>query len=170
MSAPQQAPSIRRFEPADWPAVWRLLHATFLAGDTYAFAPESTEAEIHRAWVELPAATYVACSADGALLGTYFIKPNQPGLGAHVCNCGYVVTPEAQGRGIASALCAHSQAEALSMGFRAMQFNLVVATNERAVRLWQRLGFALIGTLPGAFRHQRLGFVDAFVMFKTLVA
>jgi ribosomal protein S18 acetylase RimI-like enzyme len=159
---------IRPFEERDWPSVWPLLHNTFLAGDTYAFPPESTEPEIHRAWVEVPAATFVACSNAGLVLGTYFLKPNQPGLGSHVCNCGYVVAPEARGRGVASAMCEHSQAEALSMGFRAMQFNLVVATNERAVGLWQKLGFSVVGTLPGAFRHQRLGFVNAFVMFKTL--
>ena len=159
---------IRRFEEADWPAVWPLLQATFKAGDTYAYSPQSTEAEIHKAWVELPTATYVALDAQGSLLGTYFIKPNQPGLGAHVCNCGYVVSPAAQGKGVASAMCKHSQAEAVSLGFLAMQFNLVVTTNERAVRLWQRLGFAVVGTLPRAFRHQRLGLVDALVMFKTL--
>lgn len=161
--------SIRSITPADWPAVWPLLQATFQAGDTYAFAPESTEAEIHKAWVELPAATFVACSAGGQLLGTYFIKANQAGLGAHVCNCGYVVAPAAQGQGVASLMCEHSQTQAIAMGFRAMQFNLVVATNERAVRLWQHLGFAVVGTLPGAFRHRALGYVDAHVMFKTLV-
>ena len=160
---------IRRFEETDWPTLWPILHAACLAGDTFAFAPESTEAEMRRAWVELPAATFVACSAAGSVVGTYFIKPNQPGLGSHVCNCGYLVAPEARGQGIASALCEHSQATAVALGFRAMQFNLVVVTNERAVRLWQRLGFAVVGTLPGAFRHHRLGFVDALVMYKVLV-
>ena len=159
---------IRRFEETDWPSLWPILHATFLAGDTYAFAPESTEAEIYRAWVELPAATFVALSASGRIVGTYFIKPNQPGLGAHVCNCGYVVAPEAQRQGIASAMCEHSQAEAIVLGFRAMQFNLVAVTNTGAVRLWQKHGFTVVGTLPGAFRHQRLGFVDALVMYKML--
>src|SRR5687768_17373526 len=161
---------IRRFEPTDWPAVWSLLQATFAAGDTYAFAPESTEAAIHQAWIEAPSRTFVACDSDGKLLGTYFIKPNQPGLGAHVCNCGYVVAPEAQGQGIATAMCEHSQAEAVTLGFRAMQFNLVVATNERAVRLWQRLGFSVVGSLPGAFNHRRLGYVDALVMYKELLS
>ena len=159
---------IRHFEEPDWPSVWPLLHNTFLAGDTYAFPPQSTEAEIHRAWVELPLAAFVACSATGILLGTYFIKPNQPGLGSHVCNCGYVVSPEARGQGVASAMCEHSQTQAVSMGFRAMQFNLVAATNAGAVRLWQKHGFSVVGTLPGAFRHQSLGFVDAHVMFKSL--
>lgn len=157
---------IRRYQETDWSAVWPILRATFEAGDTYAFSPQSTEAEIHAAWVELPLATYVACEDDGRVLGTYFIKPNQPGLGSHVCNCGYVVAPAAQGQGLASAMCEHSQAEAVSMGFLAMQFNLVVSTNERAVRLWRRLGFHVVATLPRAFRHQRLGLVDAFVMFK----
>jgi ribosomal protein S18 acetylase RimI-like enzyme len=160
---------IRRFQSADWSALWPVLRATFKAGDTYAFAVDSTEAEICRAWVETPAATFVACAPDGQLLGSYFIKPNQPGLGAHVCNCGYVVAPHAQGQGTASRMCQHSQREAVDMGFRAMQFNLVVSTNQRAIDLWQRLGFAIIGTLPHAFNHQRFGFVDALIMFKSLV-
>lgn len=160
--------SIRPCQPADWPLIWPMLHETFRAGDTYAFAPQSTEAEIHRAWVEAPTATFVAVGDDGRIVGTYYIKPNQPGLGAHVCNCGYVVAPEAQGRGIAAAMCEHSQREAASLGFRAMQFNLVVVTNERAIRLWQRLGYAVVGTLPGAFHHQARGYVDALVMYKQL--
>jgi ribosomal protein S18 acetylase RimI-like enzyme len=162
--------AIRPLEPADWASVWPILRSTFQAGDTYAFSPDSTEAEIHKAWRELPAATFVACGAGGEILGTYFIKPNQAGLGAHVCNCGYVVAPAAQGQGVASLMCEHSQRQAVAMGFRAMQFNLVVASNVRAVRLWQHLGFAIVGTLPGAFRHSTQGFVDAHVMFKTLVA
>lgn len=160
---------IRRFEHSDWPSVWALLQPTFSAGETYAFAPESTEQEIHRAWVETPSATWVACLPDGSIVGTYFIKPNQPGLGSHVCNCGYVVAPNTEGKGIATRMCEHSQSEAIAMGFRAMQYNLVVVSNERAVRLWQRLGFSVVGTLPGAFRHLTLGYVDALVMYKELV-
>jgi ribosomal protein S18 acetylase RimI-like enzyme len=160
--------TIRRFQPSDWHAAWAILRATFRAGDTYAFDAQSSEADIRRAWVELPAATYVACDDDGHLLGTYYLKPNQPGLGSHVCNCCYVVAAHAQGRGIATAMCEHSQQEALALGFRAMQFNLVVSTNTRAIRLWQRLGYGVVGTLPGAFRHVRLGYVDALVMYKSL--
>jgi ribosomal protein S18 acetylase RimI-like enzyme len=160
--------TIRRYQPEDWFAVLAILQATFAAGDTYAYAPDSSVDEIHHAWIDVPLATYVACDADGRVLGTYYLKPNQPGLGAHVCNCGYVVAADAQGRGIAAAMCLHSQQQAVSMGFRGMQFNLVVATNTRAIRLWQRLGFRVIGVLPGAFRHARLGDVDALVMHKLL--
>jgi ribosomal protein S18 acetylase RimI-like enzyme len=159
----------RKYLESDWPVIWPMLQGTFRAGETYSFAPDSTEAEIHRAWIEAPSATFVACDSEGQIRGTYFIKPNQPGLGAHVCNCGYVVASEAQGRGIATVMCEHSQAQAIKMGFRAMQFNCVVSTNERAVRLWQKLGFAIVGRLPGAFKHPRAGYVDALVMFKQLV-
>jgi ribosomal protein S18 acetylase RimI-like enzyme len=161
---------IRKYQESDWPMIWPILHATFSAGDTYTFSPDSTEAEIHNAWVEAPAATFVACGPHGQILGTYFIKPNQPGLGGHVCNCGYIVAPQARGQGIASLMCEHSQAEAIARGFRAMQFNFVVSTNEGAVRLWQKLGFSVVGRLPGAFHHQRLGYVDALVMFKQLAS
>jgi ribosomal protein S18 acetylase RimI-like enzyme len=160
---------IRKFREPDWQSLWPMLRATFDAGDTYTFPPRCTEAEIHKAWVEIPAATFVACDAAGTILGTYFIKPNQTGHGDHVCNCGYVVAPQSQGHGIATSMCEHSQRIAVELGFRAMQFNFVVATNERAVRLWERLGFAVVGRLPGAFRHPRRGLVDALVMFKTLV-
>ncbi|MGK4006468.1 GNAT family N-acetyltransferase [Sorangium sp. So ce1036] len=162
--------TLRSFEQRDWPSVWSILEPAFRAGETYAFPPQISEAEAHEAWVEVPAATFVACAPGGAVLGTYFLKPNQPGLGSHVCNCGYVVAPEAQGKGVAYAMCEHSQREAVGRGFRAMQFNLVVSTNERAVRLWKKLGFTVVGTLPRAFRHARLGFVDAFVMYKELIA
>ena len=161
--------TIRRYQTEDWPAVWAMLHRTFAAGDTYAYSPESTEIEVHKVWIGTPLATYVACGGDGSILGTYILKANQPGLGSHVCNCGYVVAAEARGHGIASALCEHSQSEARAAGFRSMQFNLVVSTNEGAVRLWQKLGFNIVGTLPGAFRHKVHGYVDAYVMFKQLV-
>jgi len=162
--------SIRTFQPSDWSEVWPLLRATFATGDTYSFAPDSPEDEIHRAWIEAPAASFVACDADGRIAGTYFIKANHVGQGSHVCNCGYVVCARDQGQGLATLMCEHSQREAIAMGFRAMQFNLVVSTNERAVRLWSRLGFAEVGRLPGAFRHLKLGYVDALVMFKPLLA
>ena len=159
---------IRPFEAPDWPEVWKILAEAFRSGDTYVFSPDISEAEARRIWIEAPAATFVAVGGQDRVLGTYYIKPNQPALGAHVCNCGYIVAAEARKRGIASVMCHHSQREALARGFRAMQYNLVVSTNEGAVRLWKKHGFQTVGTLPGAFRHARLGYVDAYVMYKQL--
>ena len=159
---------IRPFEEADWAATWRMIEPVFRAGETYAFSPDITKDEAHRVWIEAPAATFVAIDENGEVVGAYYMKPNQPGLGSHVCNCGYIVAEKARGQGIASEMCEHSQREAVSRGFRAMQYNLVVSTNEGAVRLWKRHGFDIVGTLPKAFRHPRFGFVDAFVMYKQL--
>jgi RimJ/RimL family protein N-acetyltransferase len=160
--------SIRPFESDDWQALWRILEPVLRAGETYPYSPDITEDEARRIWIDVPKATFVAAGEDSEVLGTYYLKPNQPSLGSHVCNCGYVVAENARGMGVASEMCQHSQRMALSHGFRAMQYNLVVSTNEGAVRLWKKLGFAIVGTLPGAFRHPREGFVDAFVMYKQL--
>ena len=162
--------TIRRFEEKDWPAVWRIIEPVFRAGETYVFSPDIGEADAYRVWIEIPEATFAAVDENENLVGTYYIKPNQPALGAHVCNCGYIVSEAERGRGIASLMCRHSQQEAVARGFRAMQYNLVVATNEGAVRLWKKHGFETVGTLRGAFRHPRQGFVDAFVMYKLLPA
>lgn len=159
---------IRLFEEQDWPAIWLTIEPVFRAGETYAFSPDIIEREAHKVWVEIPDATFVAVDENNNILGTYYIKPNQPALGAHVCNCGYIVSEDARGRGVASKMCEHSQREAVSRGFRAMQYNLVVSTNEGAIRLWKRHGFEIVGMLPKAFRHSKLGFVDAFVMYKQL--
>ena len=159
---------IRHFEEADWAATWKILEPVFRAGETYVFSPDITEEEAHNVWVEMPSATFVAVDENNGVIGTYYIKPNQPALGAHVCNCGYVVAENSRGRGIGSEMCKHSQREAISQGFRAMQFNLVVSTNDGAVRLWKRHGFQVVGTLPKAFRHHKLGLVDAYVMYKQL--
>jgi ribosomal protein S18 acetylase RimI-like enzyme len=125
--------------------------------------------EARRVWVEQAQKICVATGPGASVVGTYFLKPNQPGLGAHVCNCGYVVSKQARGQGIASAMCEHSQQTAVGLGFRAMQFNLVVSTNSGAARLWERHGFAVIGVLPGAYYSLSQGFVDALVMYKQLV-
>ena len=161
---------IRPFQGADWPATWQVLKPVFRAGDTYSFAADISEPGARRAWIETPDSTFVAESDDGRILGTYYIKANQPGQGSHVCNCGYVVAPAARGQGIASLMCEHSQQEALARGFRAMQYNLVVSTNVGAVRLWRKHGFEIAGTLPEAFRHPEKGYVDAYVMYKKLRA
>lgn len=160
--------TIRAFNPFDWPGVWAVLEPIVRAGETYVFAPDISEDEMRDIWIKLPAATFVACDASGRILGTYFIKPNQPGLGAHVSNCGYATAAQAQGQGVASAMCEHSQQQALAMGFTAMQFNFVVSSNEGAVRLWKKHGFQVVGVVPQAFQHHRLGLVNVFVMHKTL--
>ncbi|RME86097.1 MAG: GNAT family N-acetyltransferase [Caldilineae bacterium] len=159
--------NIREATDADFDAIWPIFKSIVSQGDTYAYDPETDRAQAYELWMKKPLRTYVA-EHNGRIVGTYYIKPNQPALGAHVCNCGYMVSEEARGQGIATAMCLHSQEEARRLGFRAMQFNLVVATNEGAVRLWQKLGFEIVGRLPKAFRHAHLGFVDAYVMYKWL--
>lgn len=159
---------ITNFALGDWLPVWEILKPVFRAGETYPYAPDISEKDAYQKWVSLPVVTYVVKDDDARILGTYYIKPNQPTLGAHVCNCGYVVGEAARGQGMASLMCEHSQQIARELGFRAMQFNLVVSTNVVAVRLWKKLGFETVGRLPGAFQHAKHGFVDAFVMYKFL--
>ncbi|MGV3730888.1 MAG: GNAT family N-acetyltransferase [Sphingopyxis sp.] len=158
---------IRPATPADAAAIWAIIGPTIRAGETYTLDRDMTEAEALAYWFGADKAVFVA-EADGAILGTYYLRANQAGGGAHVANCGYMTAAAASGRGVARAMAEHSLAEARGRGFRAMQFNFVVATNERAVGLWQSLGFAIVGRLPGAFAHPVLGFVDALVMYRTL--
>lgn len=158
---------IRPMIPADFDAVWPVLRDIARARETYALDPELDRAAGWALWGEAPRATFVA-ERDGAILGSYYIKPNAAGPGDHVCNAGYIVAPAARGQGVAAALCAHSLAEAARMGFAAMQFNMVVASNQVAVRLWRRHGFLIVGTLPGAYRHATLGPVDCHVMYRAL--
>lgn len=171
MSQPPHSSGVRiaPMSDTDWPKAWAIIEPVFRSGETYAVSKDISEDEARRLWFENPLAAFVAVDEESEVLGTYYLKANQAGPGSHVCNCGYIVSPSAQGRGIASAMCEHSQAEAVRNGFRAMQYNLVVATNTGAIRLWQKHGFEIVGTLPGAFEHSRDGFVDAHVMHKTLV-
>lgn len=159
---------IRESTDEDWPAIWRILEPVFRAGETYAFDVDISEEESREAWYEKPVGTFVA-ERSGEIVGTYYLKPNQSGPGSHICNCGYIVDEMAQGQGVASRMCEHSQHVAVEHGFRGMQYNLVVSTNNHAIRLWEKHGFRIVGTLPGAFEHARLGFVDAHIMFKQLV-
>jgi GNAT superfamily N-acetyltransferase len=158
---------MRRAEVQDFGEIWPILHEVFSRGDTYSFAPDTSEQEAFRLWMEIPLATYVAVDG-GRIVGTYFLKPNQPGLGAHVANAGFAVSAAARGKGIGRAMGGHALQEARALGFRAMQFNFVVSTNATAVRLWQKCGFAIVGTLPKAFAHKEKGLVDVYVMYQWL--
>jgi L-amino acid N-acyltransferase YncA len=159
---------IRKANSTDFEEIGSIFNEIVRQGDTYAYSPGTGKTEAFEIWMATPTATYVVLD-EHKILGTYYIKPNQPGLGAHVCNAGYMVSRNARRRGIGRAMCEHSQSEARKLGFRAMQYNLVVSTNKGAIILWQELGFTIIGTLPRAFRHKELGFVDAVVMYKLLV-
>ena len=159
--------AVRPATGADRAALWRIIGPTLRAGETYALPRDMREADALAYWCASDHATFVA-EADGEIVGTYYLRANQRGGGAHVANCGYMTAAAAAGRGVARAMCLHSQDEARRRGFLAMQFNFVVGTNERAVRLWQSLGFAIVGTLPEAFRHPTLDLVDAHVMHRKL--
>lgn len=145
---------IREATETDFDRIWPILQAIASAGDTYAYPTDVTKAEGRRLWIETPRKTFVA-EDDGHVLGTYYIKANQAGPGAHVCNCDYMVATNARGRGVATAMCKHSQTIALKLGYEAMQFNFVASTNTSAVRLWQKLGFDVVGKVPRAFKHPR---------------
>lgn len=158
---------IREATEADFAEIWPIFQEIVAAGETYAYPRDTSKEEAWRRWMQAPRRTYVA-EEDGQILGTYFIRTNHGGGGSHVCNCGYMVASRARGRGLATAMCEHSQRIAMALGYKAMQFNFVVASNEGAVRLWAKLGFEQVGRLPRAFAHPRLGYVDALVMYKWL--
>ncbi|MCO5366762.1 GNAT family N-acetyltransferase [Pseudomonas alliivorans] len=158
---------IRPMTPDDFDHFWPTFHSVVQAQETYAYDPTLTFEQARDVWMKLPLHTLIA-EEDGQLLGSYYLKANAAGPGSHVCNCGYMVTDTARGRGVARLMCEHSQQLARDSGFLAMQFNSVVATNEVAVALWHKLGFETVGRLPNAYRHARLGLVDCLVMFKWL--
>ena len=159
--------TIRFAREGDFTALWPILRGVIKAGDTYTIEPGLTREAVRDLWMQSPRATYVAEIA-GEVLGTYTLKTNQPGGGAHVCNAGFMVAETARGQGLARAMCLHAQAQARAMGYLAMQFNFVVETNEGAIALWEDLGFETVGRLPHAFRHPDRGLVDARVMYKWL--
>ena len=159
--------SIRKAEDSDEGAIWRILEPIIREAATYTLPADMSAADALRYW-RAPINDVFVAQADGDIVGTYFLRPNQAGGGAHVANCGYMTAPWARSRGIARAMCAHSLEYAKERGYRAMQFNFVVSTNERAVRLWQDFGFQIVGRLPQAFQHPQEGYVDALVMFRAL--
>jgi ribosomal protein S18 acetylase RimI-like enzyme len=158
---------IRPAKPADDGAILQIVMPVIRRGETYALPRDWTEGEALAYWRSPDHAVFVADNG-GAVLGTCYIRPNQRGGGSHVANAAFMTGASAAGRGVASAMCAHALEYAAAAGYAAMQFNFVVATNERAVALWQRFGFEIVGRLPGAFRHPAFGFVDALVMFRKL--
>jgi L-amino acid N-acyltransferase YncA len=158
---------IREATIADFDQIWPIFKTIVAAGETYAYPRDTSREQAIKLWLEAPRKTFVA-EENGEILGTYYIKTNQAGGGDHVCNCGYMVSPAARGRGLATTMCKHSQQIARSLGYLAMQFNFVASTNEGALRLWTKLGFETVGRLPKAFHHPALGYVDAVVMYKWL--
>ena len=158
---------IREATREDFDKIWPIFHEIAAAGETYAYPRETTKEDAQKLWIDYPRKTYVF-EEDGGVLGTYFIKTNQAGPGDHVCNCGYMVSSKARGKGIATVMCDHSQKVAIELGYKAMQFNFVASSNEGAVKLWNELGFETVGRLPKAFYHPIKGYVDALVMYKWL--
>jgi ribosomal protein S18 acetylase RimI-like enzyme len=158
---------VRPAQARDDDAIWAIIGPTIRAGETYTLPRDMSRVDALSYWRSPGHEVFVA-EQDGKVLGTYYMRANQQGGGSHVANCGYMTAPAASGRGVARAMCAHSLAHARAQGFRAMQFNFVVASNERAVALWRSFGFEIVGRLAQAFEHPRLGLVDAVVMYRML--
>ena len=159
---------IRSATTKDHDAIWKIFHEIVSAGDTYALDPKMSREEALAYWFRADTRTYVA-EKNGRIVGTYILKPNQLGSGSHVANAAFMVASDAQGTGVGRTMAVHCLHEARQSGFRAMQFNYVISTNTPAIRLWQELGFEIVGTLPGAFRHPEKGFVDVYVMYRALL-
>ncbi|PYK38148.1 MAG: GNAT family N-acetyltransferase [Verrucomicrobia bacterium] len=160
--------NIRPAVEQDRDAIWNIFHEVVAAGDTYAFDPQMSREDALAYWFCEGTHTHVA-EQDRHVVGTYILKVNQGGAGSHVANAAFMVALNARGQGIGRGMGEHCLSEARRIGFRAMQFNFVVSTNESALRLWYQLGFKIVGTLPGAFRHPERGYVDVYVMFRSLL-
>jgi L-amino acid N-acyltransferase YncA len=150
----------------DYDSVWEIFSNVIKTADTYVFDPDTPKESLTRLWFADNMDTFVAVDNEGSILGTYFIKPNQIDLGNHIANCGYMVSPLHQGRGVGQQMCEHSIAFAREKGYVGIQSNIVVSTNIHAVKLWKKYGFEIIGTTPKGFRHKELGLVDTYIMFK----
>jgi L-amino acid N-acyltransferase YncA len=160
---------IRRATEKDHGAIWKIFHAVVATGDTYALDPNISREDALAYWFASGTRTYVAEQSAIGVAGTYILRPNQSGGGSHVANAGFMVSASARGKGIGRAMADHCLGEARRLGFRAMQFNYVISTNTSAIRLWQELGFKIVGTLPGAFCHPNNGYVDVYVMYRSLI-
>ena len=158
---------IRKATAEDYDAVWNIIKEVIATGDTYIYAPDSSKEKMIKEWFGENKYTYIAL-LDNKIAGTFFIKQNQPDLGSHVANAGYMTAPAMAGKGIGRAMAAFSLKEAKRLGFEAMQFNMVVKSNERAVQLWKKLGFEIVGELPAVFNHKQLGLTNAYIMYKKL--
>ena len=154
---------------ADHDAIWTIFHEIVAAGDTYAFDPQMPREKALAYWFRADTHTYIA-ERNAGVVGTYILRPNQSGPGSHVANAAFMVARDAEGAGVARRMGEHCLNEARRMGFRAMQFNFVVSTNTRAIHLWKQLGFKIVGTLSGAFRHPEKGYVDVYVMYRSLLS
>jgi ribosomal protein S18 acetylase RimI-like enzyme len=183
---------IRPATDIDHNAVWKIFHEVVAAGDTYALDPNISREDAMAYWFAPGTRTYVAeikrksvgeadsfrgtamlsptAKPNHGIVGTYILRPNQSGGGSHVANAGFIVSASARGQGIGRAMAEHCLSEARRLGFRAMQFNYVISTNTAAIRLWQDLGFEIVGTLTNAFRHSDKGYVDVYVMYRSLVS
>jgi len=159
--------NIRPAKDLDRDTIWEIFHEVIAAGDTYPIDSEMSREDAFAYWFQTGASAFVA-EKDGHIVGIYTLHSNQSGGGAHVANAAFMVPAVARGQGIGRAMGEHCLREARRLGFRAMQFNFVVSTNESAVKLWQNLGMRIVGTLPGAFRHPQKGYVDVYVMFRSL--
>ncbi|MGY6741743.1 MAG: N-acetyltransferase family protein [Cecembia sp.] len=152
----------------DYDGVWEIFLDVISRGDVFSFLPETPKSDLRKLWFADNMDTFVAVDNSGKIVGSYYVKPNQPGLGSHIANGGYMVHSEEKGKGIGRLLCQHSIDFAREKGYLGMQFNMVISTNASAVKLWKSFGFSIIGTIPQAFRHQKLGLVDAYIMYKSL--
>jgi L-amino acid N-acyltransferase YncA len=160
---------IRLATEADRDAIWNIFREVVAPGDTYALDSNISREDALAYWFASATHTYVAEQAAIGVVGTYILRPNQSGGGSHVANAGFMVSASARGQGIGRAMAEHCLDEARRLGFRAMQFNYVISTNTAAIRLWQDLGFEIVGTLPDAFHHPKKGYVDVYVMYRSLV-
>jgi ribosomal protein S18 acetylase RimI-like enzyme len=159
--------NIRVATKSDKPAIWQIIKAVISRGDTYVFDPDASEEEMMSFWFSPEKHVYVAVR-EGEVLGTFWLKPNQPALGSHVCNAAYMVGPAAAGQGVGRRMAEFSLDEARRLGFTAMQFNFVVKSNTPAVRLWQSIGMEIIGEIPDAFDHRQHGMTNALIMYRKL--